>query len=100
GAGASGGSGAATGGALDPDTGQPVGAGDAGGTGGTGGGVGGAAGGGGELYGVPVTTAASVGGGVQTTLMVIGALMLCGITVGPPLLHRRLAARRAGEDTR
>ncbi|MGW1926748.1 substrate-binding domain-containing protein, partial [Streptomyces massasporeus] len=97
GAGTTGGSGGTTGGALDPDTGQPVGAGD---TGGTGGAAGGAAGGGGELYGVPVTTAASVGGGVQTTLMVIGALMLCAVTVGPPLLHRRLAARRAGEDPR
>ncbi|MFB6838566.1 phosphate ABC transporter substrate-binding protein PstS [Streptomyces sp. NPDC056361] len=94
--------GAATGGALDPDTGQPLG--DGGGTGGgaDGGSDGGGSGGGsgGDLYGVPVTTAASVGGGLQTTLMVLGALLLVAVTVGPPLLHRRLAARRAGEDPR
>ncbi|WP_369144099.1 phosphate ABC transporter substrate-binding protein PstS [Streptomyces sp. R44] len=102
GAGTAGGSGAATGGALDPDTGQPLAAGDSGGSGsgGSGGGPGSGAAGGGDLYGVPVTTAASVGGGLQTTLMVLGALLLCGVTVGPPLLHRRLAARRAGEETR
>jgi phosphate ABC transporter phosphate-binding protein len=105
GAGATGSGGAAsggtTGGALDPETGQPLG--DGGGAGGAGGGGtsgGGAGGGGGELYGVPVTTAASVGGGLQTTLMVLGALMLVLVTVGPPLLHRRLAARRTGEGPR
>ncbi|MFJ5829689.1 phosphate ABC transporter substrate-binding protein PstS [Streptomyces sp. NPDC093089] len=88
--------GAATGGALDPDTGQPLGDGGA-----TGGGAdSGSGGGGGDLYGVPVTTAASVGGGLQTTLMVLGALLLVAVTVGPPLLHRRLAARRAGEGPR
>ncbi|MDT9691472.1 phosphate ABC transporter substrate-binding protein PstS [Streptomyces sp. P9(2023)] len=89
-AGATGGSGAATGGALDPDTGQPIAAGDAGGSGG----------GGGDLYGVPVTTAAGLGGGLRTALMVLGAALFFGITVGPPLLHRRLAARRAGEAGR
>ncbi|MFD0144119.1 MULTISPECIES: phosphate ABC transporter substrate-binding protein PstS [unclassified Streptomyces] len=90
GTGATGGSGAATGGALDPDTGQPIAAGDAGGSGG----------GGGDLYGVPVTTAAGVGGGLQTALMTLGALLFLAVTVGPPLLHRRLAARRAGEESR
>ncbi|MEV0000409.1 phosphate ABC transporter substrate-binding protein PstS [Streptomyces sp. NPDC050848] len=89
GAATGGGTGAATGGALDPDTGQPIAAGDAGGSGG-----------GGDLYGVPVTTAAGLGGGLQTALMVLGAVLFFGITVGPPLLHRRLAARRAGEGSR
>ncbi|MFF8376149.1 phosphate ABC transporter substrate-binding protein PstS [Streptomyces sp. NPDC015661] len=94
---ASGGTGATTGGALDPVTGQPVVQGDTGGAAGDG--SGGTAGG--DLYGVPVTTAASIGGGLQTTLMIVGALLLIGVTVGPPLLHRRLAdARRAGEESR
>ncbi|MEU8619753.1 phosphate ABC transporter substrate-binding protein PstS [Streptomyces sp. NPDC048623] len=92
---ATGSGGAATGGAIDPDTGQPIAAG-----GGAGGGDAGGAGGGGDLYGVPVTTAASVGGGLQTTLMVLGALLFVAVTVGPPLLHRRLAARRTGEGPR
>lgn len=65
-------------GAVDPVTGQPI------------------AAGAGDLFGIPVTTSRGIGGLLQTTLMVLGALILAALTVGPPLLTRRLNQRRAG----
>lgn len=65
-------------GAVDPVTGRPL------------------AAGAGDLFGIPVTTSAGIGGMLQTALMVLGALILLALTVGPPLLTRRLARRRAG----
>ncbi|MFE6840082.1 phosphate ABC transporter substrate-binding protein PstS [Streptomyces sp. NPDC057705] len=65
-------------GAVDPETGRPL------------------AAGAGDLFGIPVTTATGIGGTLQTALMVLGALILLTLTVGPPLLTRQLARRRAG----
>ncbi|MCX5013875.1 phosphate ABC transporter substrate-binding protein PstS [Streptomyces sp. NBC_00555] len=65
-------------GAVDPETGRPL------------------AAGAGDLFGIPVTTASGIGGLLQTALMVLGALILLTLTVGPPLLTRQLARRRAG----
>ncbi|MFJ8018122.1 phosphate ABC transporter substrate-binding protein PstS [Streptomyces sp. NPDC096339] len=86
--GAAAGGGAATGGdgsaadggagGVDPVTGKPL------------------AAGAGDLFGIPVTTANGIGGVLQTALMVLGALILLTLTVGPPLLTRRLTRRRAG----
>ncbi|MFE7777768.1 phosphate ABC transporter substrate-binding protein PstS [Streptomyces sp. NPDC057445] len=80
-AGATGGPGGAT---VDPDTGQVVGAGDA-------------AGGGGNVdaFAVPVTTSQSIGSGTRTALMAVSALLLLAVTVGPPLLNRRLKRGRS-----
>ncbi|WP_405998480.1 phosphate ABC transporter substrate-binding protein PstS [Streptomyces sp. NBC_00829] len=81
GAGASGGPGGAT---VDPDTGQVIGDNGA------------AAGGGsGDAFAVPVTTSRSIGGGTQTALMAVAAVMLIVLTVGPPLLNRRLKRGRS-----
>ncbi|MFJ3927363.1 phosphate ABC transporter substrate-binding protein PstS [Streptomyces sp. NPDC090022] len=63
-------------GAIDPQTGKPLAAGD--------------------LFGIPVTTSSRIGGALQTTLMLLGVLILLALTVGPPLLTRHLARRRAG----
>ncbi|MFD9373902.1 hypothetical protein ACFWA6_40240, partial [Streptomyces sp. NPDC060020] len=79
GSGGSGGDGVAAdggAGAVDPETGRPLAAGD--------------------LFGIPVTTATGIGGTLQSALMVLGALILLTLTVGPPLLTRQLARRRAG----
>ncbi|MFB6579341.1 phosphate ABC transporter substrate-binding protein PstS [Streptomyces sp. NPDC056402] len=65
-------------GAVDPETGRPL------------------AAGAGDLFGIPVTTATGIGGLLQTALMVLGALILLALTVGPPLLTRQLARRRTG----
>ncbi|WP_406303031.1 phosphate ABC transporter substrate-binding protein PstS [Streptomyces sp. NBC_00885] len=74
-----GGTSAGSGATIDPDTGQVVGA------------NGGAAGGGsGDAFAVPVTTATSIGGGMRTALMVVAGVLLVVVTVGPPLLNRRL----------
>ncbi|MFD9482399.1 hypothetical protein ACFWBL_37510, partial [Streptomyces nojiriensis] len=88
GAAATGGSGSGSGGAeggtdggagaVDPETGRPL------------------AAGAGDLFGIPVTTATGIGGMLQTALMVLGALILLTLTVGPPLLTRQLARRRTG----
>lgn len=80
-AGASGAGGAGDGGAgdggggIDPETGQPI------------------AAGAGDLFGVPVTTASGIGGTLQTALMVLGALLLLAVTIGPPLLTKHLTRR-------
>ncbi|MFI1394971.1 phosphate ABC transporter substrate-binding protein PstS [Streptomyces sp. NPDC020681] len=74
--------GAATGGpgtTIDPDTGQVIGA------NGAGGGDGGV-----DAFAVPVTTSRSIGGGMRTALMVVAGVLLVAVTVGPPLLNRRL----------
>ncbi|MFE1959571.1 phosphate ABC transporter substrate-binding protein PstS [Streptomyces sp. NPDC059479] len=97
GGGASGGSatpGADTGGsagaAIDPDTGQPIAAGaDAGGAGDAAG-----VGTGGDAFAVPVSTSGTISGGVRLALMVLAALLLVAVTVGPPLLSRYLTARK------
>ncbi|MFC7219892.1 phosphate ABC transporter substrate-binding protein PstS [Streptomyces polyrhachis] len=68
-------------GAIDPDTGLPVNGADTGG---------GSQDGGGEAFAVPVTTSAAISGGLRTALMVIGGVLLVGLTFGPPLLARRL----------
>ncbi|MGW1539958.1 phosphate ABC transporter substrate-binding protein PstS [Streptomyces sp. NPDC002309] len=76
GATASGGSSGAT---VDPDTGQALGT-----TGGAG------TDGGADAFAVPVTTSRSIGSGTRTVLMVLAGVLLLGLTVGPPLLTRRL----------
>ncbi|MFD3761375.1 hypothetical protein, partial [Streptomyces sp. NPDC058622] len=73
-------------GEIDPETGQPVAAGAS-------------AGGAGNLLGIPVTTSAGIGGGLQTALMALCAAVLLGVVVGPPLVTRQLARRRAGEGS-
>ncbi|MFF4295505.1 phosphate ABC transporter substrate-binding protein PstS [Streptomyces vinaceus] len=71
------------GGGIDPETGRPV------------------AAGAGDLFGIPVTTANGIGGTLQTVLMVLGAVILLGVTVGPPLLTKHLTRRgRPGGGTR
>ncbi|MFK0220009.1 phosphate ABC transporter substrate-binding protein PstS [Streptomyces vinaceus] len=71
------------GGGIDPETGRPV------------------AAGAGDLFGIPITTANGIGGTLQTVLMVLGALILLGVTVGPPLLTKHLTRRgRPGGGTR
>lgn len=76
---ASGGASAGPGATIDPDTGQVIGDNGA------------AAGGGsGDAFAVPVTTATSIGGGMRTALMVVAGVLLVVVTVGPPLLNRRL----------
>ncbi|MFD8796828.1 hypothetical protein, partial [Streptomyces vinaceus] len=55
----------------------------------------------GDLFGIPVTTANGIGGTLQTVLMVLGAVILLGVTVGPPLLTKHLTRRgRPGGGTR
>ncbi|MFD7441913.1 phosphate ABC transporter substrate-binding protein PstS [Streptomyces sp. NPDC059909] len=73
--GATGGPGGAT---IDPDTGQVIGDNGA------------AAGGSGDAFAVPVTTSRGIGGGTQTALMAVAGVLLVVLTVGPPLLNRRL----------
>ncbi|MFE7125327.1 phosphate ABC transporter substrate-binding protein PstS [Streptomyces sp. NPDC057617] len=88
--------GAATGGgagtAIDPDTGQPIAAGAQ--TGGTGDVAGAGGGGGGEAFAVPVSTSGTLGGNLRLVLMVLAALLLVVVTVGPPLLSRYLTVRK------
>ncbi|MFJ4845274.1 phosphate ABC transporter substrate-binding protein PstS [Streptomyces sp. NPDC088733] len=86
-AGATGGAGGATGGgsaspSVDPDTGQVVDNGAAA-----------ADGGGNGAYPMPVTTASSISGGTQTTLMVLAAVLLVALTIVPPLLNSRLGRK-------
>ncbi|MET9729548.1 phosphate ABC transporter substrate-binding protein PstS [Streptomyces sp. NPDC006458] len=83
GAAASGGPGGTGGGTVDPDTGQVVGA-DGGVSGGTG--V--------DAFALPVSTSRSIGSGTRTALMAVAGVLLVALTVGPPLLGRRL--RRSG----
>ncbi|MFF8357885.1 phosphate ABC transporter substrate-binding protein PstS [Streptomyces chartreusis] len=71
---------AASGGAsVDPDTGQVIGA---GGPAGGGSGV--------DAFAQPVSTSRGIGGGTRTALMVLAGGLLLAITIGPPLLSRRL----------
>ncbi|MGW1884822.1 phosphate ABC transporter substrate-binding protein PstS [Streptomyces sp. NPDC001970] len=78
--GATGGPGGAT---IDPDTGQVIGDG------------GGAAGGSGDAFAVPVTTSRGIGGGTRTALMAVAGVLMVAITVGPPLIGRRLKRGRS-----
>ncbi|MER6359030.1 hypothetical protein ABT186_46495, partial [Streptomyces sp. NPDC001634] len=81
----SGGAGGASGGAtIDPDTGQVVGAngGSAGGTGA-------------DAFAVPVSTSRSISSGSRTALMAVAGVLLLAVTVGPPLLTRRLKRGRS-----
>ncbi|MEU8758667.1 phosphate ABC transporter substrate-binding protein PstS [Streptomyces sp. NPDC048659] len=82
---AGGGSGGATtgGGAVDPDTGQAA------TTGGPAAGPGGA-----DAFAVPVTSSQDIGGGLRTALMAMAGVLLLAVTVGPPLLTRRLKRDR------
>jgi phosphate ABC transporter phosphate-binding protein len=59
---------------VDPDTGQVL----------------GAAGSGLDVAAVPVSTAVAGGSGLDVTLATLAALLLIGITVGPPLIWRLL----------
>ncbi|MFF0199606.1 phosphate ABC transporter substrate-binding protein PstS [Streptomyces sp. NPDC005017] len=78
---ASGGTGGAT---VDPDTGQVIGADGGAAAGGTG--V--------DAFAVPVSTSRSISSGTRTALMAVAGVLLVALTVGPPLLGRRL--RRGG----
>ncbi|MER8041433.1 phosphate ABC transporter substrate-binding protein PstS [Streptomyces sp. NPDC094032] len=85
GGGGSGGAAATGGGAVDPDTGQAV----------TTGGGQAAGDGGADAFAMPVTSAQSIGSGLRTALMAMAALLLLAVTVGPPLLSRRLKRGRS-----
>ncbi|MEU3980955.1 phosphate ABC transporter substrate-binding protein PstS [Streptomyces sp. NPDC026672] len=83
--GGAGGSAASGGATIDPDTGQVVGANGAGaGAGGSGDGAGG------DAFAVPVNTSRSISGGSRIALMSVAGVLLLALTVGPPLLTRRL----------
>jgi phosphate ABC transporter phosphate-binding protein len=74
---AAGAGGAGAGGAVvDPDTGQLVGA---GGTAGAG-----------DVAAVPVAVGTGIGSGLDRVLVALAVLLLLGVTLGPPLLSRRL----------
>ncbi|RMB82517.1 phosphate ABC transporter substrate-binding protein PstS [Streptomyces shenzhenensis] len=81
--GASGGSAASGGATIDPETGQVIGAGGAS-SGGTGDGSGV------DAFAVPVNTSRSISGGSRIALMTVAGVLLLALTVGPPLLTRRL----------
>ena len=66
-------------GAVDPDTGQSIAAGN---------------GGGGDAAAIPVDLTAANGTGVQTALMIVGGTLLGGLAIVPPLLARSLDNRR------
>lgn len=67
-------------GAVDPDTGEPIGDGSAGA-------------GDASVVGNPVTLAAADSPGLRGVLMALSAVLLVGVVVGPPLVARTLAAR-------
>ncbi|MEW2396996.1 phosphate ABC transporter substrate-binding protein PstS [Streptomyces sp. NPDC046862] len=77
--GASGTPAAAGGASIDPDTGQVIAANGAS-----------ADGAGADAFAVPVNTSRSIGSGTRTVLMTLAGVLLLGVTVGPPLLSRRL----------
>ncbi|MFE4613462.1 hypothetical protein ACFRK5_34755, partial [Streptomyces niveus] len=76
--------GTAAGGAIDPDTGEPI---SDGGTGGDS-----------SVVGNPVTLAAGESGGLRGVLMALSAVLLLGVVVGPPLTARALAARNRRKE--
>jgi phosphate ABC transporter phosphate-binding protein len=75
------GTGAATDAAVDPDTGQPIGAADASGA---------------NATALPVSSLASnyITGGTRKTLMALAIVLLLAVAVGPPLVSRTLVRGR------
>jgi len=68
--------------AINPDTGLPIGTTGSGGSGGT-------------IAAVPVSTSESIGTGLEHALMALAGLLLLMVIVGPPLLSRYFARRKA-----
>ncbi|HEY3608193.1 MAG TPA: hypothetical protein VGL06_11865, partial [Pseudonocardiaceae bacterium] len=48
-----------------------------------------------QVNGVPLASAASLGDGLQVTLMIVAALLLLGLGLAPPLISQAFARRRA-----
>lgn len=72
---------------IDPDTGEVIGAGDGSGDGG-----------GQFVAGVPVSLDGEGGWQLRHTMMVLAALLLIALVVGPPLVFRRAGGPTAGGD--
>jgi phosphate ABC transporter phosphate-binding protein len=81
GAGSTTGSGATT---VDPDTGATI----------TAAGAGDSAQTAEDISAIPVSTSSAIGSSLQVVLMVLASLLLLGVVLGPPLISRRLDARR------
>jgi hypothetical protein len=72
--------------ACDPDTGCPANSGALANTNGQ------------QVNGIPLASAASLGDGLQVTLMIVAAVLLLGLGLAPPLISQAFARRRERRD--